>query len=185
MRVRAGAAILLCTALASAGGALARPAAFASSAPPPLSLEKSTPEIASTYGSGAFGHWLLDPHKLPAYSYEVDELTSPIAPQPELSGNVNAWSQIGNGRVVADASNHGYTQLWSQDRLYQWTNYYDAAHSHYAGGFGYLNLGGRVTSTFYDDRPAGAATTRVFGVGYYEKSTTAPGVSEQDRVYAP
>jgi Glycosyl hydrolase 36 superfamily, catalytic domain/Glycosyltransferase family 36 len=157
----------------------------ASAAPRPLSREKASPEIASTYGSGAFGHWLVDANKLPAYSYEVDELTSPIAPQPELSGNVNAWSQVGNGRVVADASNHGYTQLWSQDRLYQWTNYYDPAHSHYAGGFGYLNVGGRVLSTLYDDRPAGASTQRIFGVGYYEKSTTAAGVSAQDRVYAP
>jgi glycosyl transferase family 36/glycosyl hydrolase family 36 len=163
---------------------LAAPQA-AAAAPPRLSREKATPEIASTYGSGAFGHWLVDANKLPAYSYEVDELTSPIAPQPELSGNVNAWSQVGNGRVVADASNHGYTQLWSQDRLYQWTNYYDPAHSHYAGGFGYLNVGGRVLSTLYDDRPAGASTQRVFGVGYYEKSTTVAGISAQDRVYAP
>jgi Glycosyl hydrolase 36 superfamily, catalytic domain/Glycosyltransferase family 36 len=157
----------------------------ANCAPRPLSHEKSSPEIASAYGSGAFGHWLVDASKLPAYSYEVDELTSPLAPQPELSGNVNAWSQIGNGRAVAIGSNHGYTQLWSQDRLYQWTNYYEPAHNHYSGGFGYLNAGGHVLSTFYDDRPAGASTQRIFGVGYYEKSTAVAGISEQDRVYAP
>ena len=58
---------------------------------------------------------------LPAYRYDIDELTNPIAQQPELSGNVNAWSQVGNDHVVADAFNHGYVQLWSQDRLYQWT----------------------------------------------------------------
>ncbi|HEY2437729.1 MAG TPA: hypothetical protein VGH93_11155, partial [Solirubrobacteraceae bacterium] len=154
-------------------------------APAPLSGESTVPNIASSYGSGAFGHWTADAHNLPAYAYEIDELTSPIAPQPELSGNTNAWSQVGNDRVVADASNHGYTQLWSQDRLYQWTNYYDASHQHFAGGFGYLNLGGRVISTLYDDRPAGAMTERLFGVGYYEKRTAVKGVSEQDRVYAP
>jgi hypothetical protein len=171
------AAAVLALALAAAPSALA--------APPRLSAEHAAPNISSTYGSGSFGQWIVDAHKLPSYRYEVDELTSPIAPQPELTGNVNAWSQVGNDHIVADASNHGYTQLWSQDRLYQWTNYYDASHSHYAGGFGYLNVGGKVISTLYDDRPAGASTERVYGVGYYEKRTTLSGVAEQDRVYAP
>jgi hypothetical protein len=160
-------------------------AAAAAVAPAPLSAEKSAPDISSSYGNGSFGQWTVDAHRLPAYSYEIDELTDPIAQQPELSGSVDAWSQIGNDHVVADASNHGYTQLWSQDRLYQWTNYYDAAHSHYAGGFGYLNLAGKVISTLYDDRPAGASSTRTFGVGYYEKRTRIKGLSESDRVYAP
>jgi hypothetical protein len=156
-----------------------------SAAPAPLSAEKTPANIASTYGSGDFGAWIADRHDLAAYRYDLDELTSPIAPQSELSGNTNAWSQVGNDRVVADASNHGYTQLWSQDRLYQWTNYYDPSHDHYAGGFGYINAGGKVISTLYDDRPAGASTERVFGVGYYEKKTAVPGISELDRVYAP
>ena len=171
-------------ALAALAALTGAPAA-ARAAPPPLSAEHAPANIASAYGSGAFGEWTVDRHGLAAYRYDIDELTSPIAPQSELSGSTNAWSQVGNDRVVADASNHGYTQLWSQDRLYQWTNYYDAAHSHYAGGFGYLNVGGRVISTLYDDRPAGAVSERVFGVGYYEKKTLVPGISEQDRVYAP
>lgn len=184
MSTRRGVLTLALTAMLALTAALAGDAT-AASPPPPLSSERASPDIASTYGSGDFGQWTVDRHKLPAYRYEIDELTDPIAAQPELSGNVNAWSQVGNDRVVADASNHGYTQLWSQDRLYQWTNYYDASHEHYAGGFGYLNLEGRVTSTLYDDRPAGATTSRAFGVGYYEKSTKASGVAEQDRVYAP
>jgi hypothetical protein len=171
------AAVTALLVLTSARAALAAPAS--------LSGETSAPSISSTYGSGSFGQWTVDAHKLPAYRYEVDELTSPIAPQPELSGNVNAWSQVGNDHVVADASNHGYTQLWSQDRLYQWTNYYDGSHSHYAGGFGYLNVAGKVISTLYDDRPPGASSERLFGVGYYEKRTAVGGVAEQDRVYAP
>jgi hypothetical protein len=154
-------------------------------APPPLSAETGAPNVLSSYGSGSFGQWTVDAHKLPAYRYEIDPLTSPIAPQPELSGNVNAWNQIGNDRVVADGSNHGYTQLWSQDRLYQWTNYYDASHNHFAGGFGYLNVAGKVLSTLYDDRAAGASTERLYGVGYYEKHMSVSGLAEQDRVYAP
>jgi hypothetical protein len=169
--------LLLLLSLCSARAAVA--------APPLLSRERLDPSIASTYGSGDFGHWIVDPQGLPAYSYETEELTSPIAAQAELSGNVNAWSQVGNDHIVADASNHGYTQLWSQDRLYQWMNYYDPEHDHFSGGFGYLNVGGRVISTFYDDRPEGALTERIFGVGYYEKRTEVPGLDVHDRVYAP
>jgi hypothetical protein len=175
--VRRLAAVAAFSVLAGAQTALAAPA--------PLSGERSQPDVSSTFGSGSFGQWSVDGHRLPAYRYEIDPLTSPIAPQPELSGNVNAWSQIGNDRVVATGSNHGYTQLWSQDRLYQWTNYYDASHNHFAGGFGYLNVGGQLLSTLYDDRPSGASTERLYGVGYYQKQTAVKGLSEQDRVYAP
>ena len=38
--------------------------------------------------------------------------------------------------MVANAYNHGYTQLWSQDRVYQWVNRYSAAQRQFAGGFG-------------------------------------------------
>jgi Glycosyl hydrolase 36 superfamily, catalytic domain/Glycosyltransferase family 36 len=170
---------------AAAALAILSGAQAAAAAPPPLSAERGAPNVSSTFGSGSFGGWTVDAHGLPAYRYEVDPLTSPIAPQPELSGNVNAWNQIGNDRVVATGSNHGYTQLWSQDRLYQWTNYYDASHNHFGGGFGYLNIAGKVLSTLYDDRAAGAATERLYGVGYYEKQASVKGLAERDRVYAP
>jgi hypothetical protein len=153
--------------------------------PPPLSADAAPVTIDSTYGSGDFGRWGVDGFGLPAYDYKIDELTNPIAKQPELSGSVDAWSQIGNDHIVADAFNHGYVQLWSQDRLYQWMNSYDASHEHYAGGFGYIKAGGKVISTLYDDRPAGAVADRGFGVGYYAKRTTVPGLSEHDTVYAP
>ncbi|HUE26313.1 MAG TPA: hypothetical protein VMP89_06030, partial [Solirubrobacteraceae bacterium] len=165
--------------------ALGLSAAGAGAAPQPLSADAAPVEISSSFGSGAYGRWTTDRWGLPAYRYQIDELTNPIAAQPELDGNTSAWSQLGNDRVVADAFNHGYVQLWSQDRLYQWTNYYDASHDHFAGGFGYLNIGGKVISTLYDDRPAGATTERVFGAGYYAKAVSAHGISEHDTVYAP
>jgi hypothetical protein len=170
--------LFACAALAAAA-----PAAFA--APAPLSAEHSKADIASTYGSGAFGSWVVDRYGLPAYRYDIDELKDPIAPQSELAGNTDAWSQLGNDHVVANAYNHGYVQLWSQDRLYQWMNFYDASHDHFAGGFGWLNVGGKVISTLYDDRPSGAQSQRIFGAGYYDKSTAVPGISERDVVYAP
>ena len=164
--------------------ALGLSAAGAGAAPQPLSADAAPVEISSSFGSGAYGRWTTDRWGLPAYRYQIDELTNPIAAQPELDGNTSAWSQLGNDRVVADAFNHGYVQLWSQDRLYQWTNYYDASHDHFAGGFGYLNIGGKVISTLYDDRPGGATTERVFGAGYYAKAVSADGISE-DRSASP
>jgi hypothetical protein len=175
LRVAVASSALACALVAPAAGA----------APAPLSADRTPAEIASSYGSGNFGRWIVDRFGLPAYRYEIDEAKNPIAKQPELAGNTDAWSQLGNDHVVANAYNHGYVQLWSQDRLYQWMNFYDASRDHFAGGFGWLNAGGRVISTLYADRPPGAETERVFGVGYYAKRTRVPGVSERDVVYAP
>ena len=72
---------------------------------------------------------------------------------------------MGNDHIKGMAFNDGYTQLWSQDLLSQWTNLYDAAHSHYAGGYGYLKVGDRVGSTLYLDHPTGESFGRDFGVG--------------------
>ncbi len=101
------------------------PPAPASDAPPPLSASSSSPNIASTYGSGIFGTWEVDHFGLPAYRYTMDQETDPRARQTELAGSTDAWSQVGNDRVVANAYNHGYVQLWSQDRTAQWMNRYD------------------------------------------------------------
>lgn len=163
----------------------AGPAEATGTAPALLSNDRTAVDSASQYGSGAFGHWSVDRFGLPAYDYTVDQQSDPVARQPELAGNTSAWSQIGNDHIVANAYNSGYVQLWSQDRLYQWMNDYDGAADHFSGGFGYLDIGGRVLSTLYDDRPAGATTTRTFGVGYYAKSLSIPGVREADTVYAP
>ena len=101
------------------------------------------PPIDSTYGSGHFGQWGVDGFGLPTYHYTVDQQTDPIARQAELAGGTDAWSQVGNDRVKADAFNQGYTELWSQDRLAQWINKLDASHDHMGGGFGYLNVDGK------------------------------------------
>ena len=55
--------------LAGAGQAVAAPA--------PLSAEGGAPNVASSYGSGAFGQWTVDAHGLPAYRYEIDRADEP------------------------------------------------------------------------------------------------------------
>src|SRR5438445_7421031 len=159
--------------------------AVAGGAPPRLSHDNSPPDISSTDGSGNFGQWFVDRYGLPAYRYNIDQQTAPQAAQPELAGNRDAWSQLGNDHIVANAYNHGYVQLWSEDRLYQWMNFYDPSHQHYAGGYGYLNVNGHVLSTLYDDGPAGASTERDFGAGYYEKHLAVSALEPRDAAYAP
>jgi hypothetical protein len=137
------------------------------------------------YGSGVFGSWGVDRFGLPAYRYTLDEETAPQAKQPEISGRTDAWHQVGNDHAIADAFNHGYTQLWSQDRRYEWTNLYQPGSNHFAGGYGYLRVDGKTVSTLYDDRPLGAPTEREFGAGYYRKRVQASGVDVEEFVYAP
>jgi hypothetical protein len=152
------------------------------SAPPPLSRDHSHPSIASTYGSGTFGRWGVDRFGLPVYRYTIDENTAPQAQQPELNGNTAAWHQLGNDHIVANAYNHGYVQLWSQDRRYQWVNLFQADRgNHFAGGFGWMNVGGHVTSTMHTP----ATVSREFGIGYARRVTRADGVQADESVYAP
>jgi len=150
-----------------------------------VTWDAQLPPIASSYGSGDFGSWTVDGFGLPAYRYTLDQQTNPVARQAELAGGTDAWSQVGNDRVKADAFNRGDVELWSQDRLPQWMDKLDPAHDHLGGGFGYLNVDGTVQSTLYDDRPQGAATDRVFGVGYFAHSQSVPGIRTSEVVYAP
>jgi hypothetical protein len=154
-------------------------------APPPLSAERALPDLSSRYGSGSFGRWSVDGFGLPAYDYAIDPATAPQAHQSELNGSTDAWHQLGNDYLVADAHNEGYVQLWSQARAYQWINRYEPDAGHFAGGYGYLRLGDRTISTLYGDRPAGARTERVFGSGYFQRRTAVKPVDIGERVYAP
>ncbi len=153
--------------------------------PPPLSADHSRADVKSSYGSGSFGKWGVDERGLPRYRYETDEETAPRAAQEELNGKRDAWHQLGNDHVVADAFNHGYVQLWSMDNLYQWANYAEPASQHYAGGYGYLNVNGRVGTTLYDDRAKGQRVQRDLGLGYLRTRTSVHGIAASSRVYAP
>ncbi|MQA75192.1 MAG: hypothetical protein GEU88_12750 [Solirubrobacterales bacterium] len=160
------------------------PARGAGAGPP--SGEGIELRAAAPQGSGAFGRWRIDRFGLPAYEYGLDERVDPRAAQPEIGGETANWSQVGNDAIVANAFNHGYTQLFSQARLYQWTNRYDPDSRHYAGGYGYLRLAdGRTASTLYLDQPPGADLRREFGVGYARKRMRFGGISVSETTTAP
>ena len=146
--------------------------------PAALSAERGAPSVRSTAGSGVFGSWFVDGFGLPAYRYRLDPDRDPRVRQPGLTNPTDAWHQLGNDHVVAIAHTRGYVQLWSQDRSYQWVNQLDPAAHQYAGGYGYLRTaGGRVISTLYSDRAAGARTQRDFAAGYFGRLTAARGVA--------
>jgi hypothetical protein len=173
------------TALAVLAGLLAASPGALAAGPAPLSADHQAAQIDSSYGSGDFGRWIVDPFDLPAFRYTVNEATSPIARQPELAGATHAQHQLGNDNIKGMAYNDGYTVLWSQARLSQWANYYQPASKHFSGGYGYLNVDGRPFSTLYLDRAARSGFTRTFGVGYYRRTLRVAGIGMTETVYAP
>ena len=168
-----------------AAACLAAVARWATAAPPPLSADDGPVHVDSTYGSGGFGIWRVDETSLPAFRYLLDQTTDPRAQQPELAGGTEAQHQVGNDHIVAAAFNHGYTQLWSQDRLAQWANRWEPGNRQYAGGFGWLVADGGVLSTLFLDRPSGATVERDFGVGYFQKTLHAGDLDVEQVTYAP
>jgi hypothetical protein len=169
----------------AAGGLALGGPSQAVAAPPLLSAEKASPNITSTYGSGDFGQWGVDQWRLPVYHYTDDEASDPNAHQPELGGGTQAQHQVGNDNIKGMAFNDGYTQLWSQELLAQWANLYEPEHEHYAGGYGYLNVGGKVGSTFYLDHQSDESFAREMGVGYYRKSISFQGLNVTEHTVAP
>ena len=184
-RRRRGLGVVAAALVAVGMSAAGTQAAASASGTGALTWNASLPAIASSYGSGDFGRWTVDRFGLPSYRYTLDQQTSPLAHQAELAGGTDAWSQVGNDRVKADAFNQGYTELWSQDRLAQWIDQLDPTNRHLGGGFGYLNVDGKVISTLYDDRPTGSSTERTFGVGYFDHSLETSGIEASEVVYAP
>ncbi len=140
--------------------------------------------MSSTYGSGDYGRWGTDGFGLPAYHYRAS--TAATASVPDQTGGASEIEhQIGNDHIVADASEDGSVELWSQDRLYQWANHYDASSKHFAGGYGYLAEGGQVASDTPSGVPRNGTLERIFGVGYYEKELDTSSLDVVQRTFAP
>ncbi len=146
---------------------------------------QAAPSVRDGSGAGVFGRWVVDGAGLPAYDYTLDQRSDARAGRVELKGRRDAWHQVGNDAIVANAFNHGYTQLFSQQRMYQWTNRWDPANKHYSGGFGWLVENGKAQSTLWLDHPKGAPTLRRFGVGYAEHRLRVNDISVAETVTAP
>jgi hypothetical protein len=166
--------------LVAGAAALAAVSAGAS----PAAAAGSARVLPSPFGSGDFGRWQTDRFGLPAYQYTGGPASASMGPtQPGGASEIE--HQLGNDHVVANAADAGYVELWSQDRLYQWVNHYDAATQHFAGGYGYLKVGGQVVADLARGLPRDATLGRVFGTGYSEKDLRVGGMHVEQRTYAP
>ncbi|MFW9901290.1 MAG: GH36-type glycosyl hydrolase domain-containing protein [Candidatus Thorarchaeota archaeon] len=139
-----------------------------------------------SYGSGHFGEWIEDEYGLPAYRYTCDQTVDPkaITPMNEIwHAKTDHWHQVGNDRIVAVASNYGYIQVRQDEGGPKFLNVYDPEYQHYAGGFGYLNDGKSVITTFYTKQHP--LFERVFGIGYYRKIVEDKGYKVDQVIFAP
>jgi hypothetical protein len=148
-------------------------------------LDQPPVDIAAAEGAGIFGRWTVDEFGLPAYDYTLDQVGDPRGARTDLDGRRDAWHQLGNDAIIANAYNDGYVQLWSQQRMYQWVNQYAPEQQHYAGGYGYLHVDGETLSTLWLDRPAGSDPQRRFGLGYMARELEAQGVEIREAVTTP
>ncbi|MAS37439.1 MAG: hypothetical protein CL610_25795 [Anaerolineaceae bacterium] len=82
---------------------------------------------ASDYGSGAYGHWILDDNNLPAYQYEMNQFEDDRAAYSVSEGAFRRdhWHQVGNERLNALASNDGTIQVFIADRGGLFLNYFN------------------------------------------------------------
>jgi Glycosyl hydrolase 36 superfamily, catalytic domain/Glycosyltransferase family 36 len=166
--------------------------------PPPESC--ATPDLdrvdqftPCSTASGIFGRWTHDDLGLPAYDYHLDENADARASYPVSERDTEGepidrrdhWAAFGNQRLDALFVNDGYIEVTTEDRGVEYLNKFDRETGAYAGGFSYLSDGAETWCTAYAWRPAGARTTRRFGMGYAESSMDYRGVRELRRTTAP
>ena len=113
------------------------------------------------YGDGAFGRWIADGEGNPAYLYEGND---PLA---------DHWHMLGNDRIVATA--HG-------GKVVNWHAPHRGA---YAGGFKFVQTGADAWCTHWSRLPHGAGLRRVFGMGYFEKTSRHADLEVLERIEAP
>jgi hypothetical protein len=168
------------------------PDAEAPYVPPPESCapaDVDSPELFApcSTGSGVFGTWTVDELGLPAYEYGLDQNADERASffNTEGKDRRDHWAAFGNARVNAMFFNDGYVEVTTQDRGPTYLNKLDGAQGNWAGGFGWLDDGGRTWCTAYKWRPEGAKTLRRFGMGYALASTSYRGIALSRTAYSP
>ena len=161
-------------------------AARIASGTPPAAAIPSGGDAANAYGSGHFGKWIRDSFDLPAYQYTCDQITDPKA----VSAVDKAWRsptdhthQVGNGRLVAVASNYGYVQVRQDEGAPKFLNDYCPEQNRYGAGIGFLADEKFVLSTYY----SGTAESfdRIFGMGYLRKRVTGHQYEIDQVIFAP
>ncbi len=150
-------------------------------------FEDSWPPFRDTdHGSGRFGRWITDAAGDPAYAYTMDQTQDARAAYFTSAGSSrDHWHLIGNDRIAATAHNGGYVQLYDWTRGGKLLNRWCPAEHNFAGGFKFVQTPGGAFNTLWSLRPPGATQRRVFGVGYFEKTTRHQDLTITERIEAP
>lgn len=153
---------------------------------PSGSAFQGSSSVASGFGSARFGTWIEDEFGLPAYRYTMNQTRDPHAVTdvgPGVLGQREHIHQVGNDRITAIASNHGYVRVRQDEGCPKFLNDVDAEMSQFGGGLGYLADGDQILSTYYDggDREF----ERIFGVGYYRKRVQSKTYTVDQVISAP
>jgi hypothetical protein len=144
------------------------------------------PNCPSSYGSGAFGQWVVDANGQPAYDYRIDQLQNPDARYFTSDGfATDHWHLVGNDRVSATAHNGGYVQLYEWSRGGKLLNRWEPERHNYAGGFKFITANNKSWSTLWKTLPPEAVQQRLFGMGWFEKTTAYRGLLVRERIEAP
>lgn len=144
-------------------------------------------ETDPSFGSGIFGRWTTDRFGLPAYVYTLDERADPAGEwNPQVKPPTRLmWAGIGNERINAAVFNAGFTMLFYSESGTYWLNDYQPEKRSYSGGFGWIEEGGRFTSTLLTHNPEASVLRRVFGMGYFEKELETQALRVRELVFAP
>ncbi len=153
----------------------------------PVDLNSPAEFSECSLGSGIFGRFTLDERKVPAYEYGLDQHADERARFFNSEGldRRDHWGAFGNSRINAWLVNDGYVEVTTQDRGPTYLNKHEPEQGNYAGGFSYLDDGQATWSTAYAERPEGAETKRVFGIGYGQQTTTFRGVRVERTTFCP
>ncbi len=141
------------------------------------------------YGSGSFGEWIVDDLNNPAFRYTSDQRHDPKAETPVTPGGLLGATehihQVGNDRLVAIASNHGYVQVRQDEGGPKFLNSFSLERSQFGGGIGYLTDGKEMLSTFYSPDGNPKQFERVFGMGYFQKKIHSQRLSVDQVIQTP
>jgi len=128
----------------------------------------------------------VDASSRPAYLYTLDQDQDKRS-EYRVSDGVSRdhWHLLGNDRMVATAHNGGYVQVYDWSRGCKLLNKWNPNTRDYAGGFVFVHANDGILCTLRGSLPEDAVQTRLFGMGYAEKSTQWAGLEIHERTEAP
>jgi hypothetical protein len=146
-------------------------------------------KFADMKDGGHFGRWFDDEFGLPAYEYTCNHETDPKAKYFTTRGlSTDHWHQLGNDRLNVLAHNDGSVEVLDSSRGLQWLCRRDMRMRQPGGGIVIIEDRGDNVATWCDlfsQSNFKNTYRRVFGSGYYRKTTRRNDLILDHAVFAP